>query len=159
MRITTLTIPITDYEILLGVKKKRHGKGKINAPGGHVEIGETTEAAAMRELQEETGGKEDKAKGIRALEYKKVGEISYFQIDNPDWNQNMHIYLVTKWSGIPEETDEMSFEWFKKQNIPYQNMWDNDKYWLPQVLLGKKVRGSIIRNAESTLENTLEFYD
>lgn len=41
--------------MLLIQRKNAPFKGKYALPGGFVEIGETTEAAARRELQEETG--------------------------------------------------------------------------------------------------------
>lgn len=40
-------------EVLLGMKKRGFGQGKWNGFGGKVEPGETVEAAALRELEEE----------------------------------------------------------------------------------------------------------
>lgn len=31
-------------------------------------------------------------------------------------------------------------KWFKIKDIPYDNMFINDKYWLPLVLDGKKIK-------------------
>jgi 8-oxo-dGTP diphosphatase len=43
------------HEVLLIQRGKEPGLGRWSLPGGHVEWGETTEAAATRELREETG--------------------------------------------------------------------------------------------------------
>jgi len=31
--------------------------------------------------------------------------------------------------------------WFRIEEVPYHEMWEDDKYWLPAVLRGEKVYG------------------
>jgi hypothetical protein len=35
---------------------------------------------------------------------------------------------------------------FKINKLPYKNMWDDDKYWLPLVLKGKSVEADFLFN-------------
>ena len=51
----TLMLLVRDDKVLLGLKGRGVGKGKIVAVGGGVEDGETIRAAAIRETMEEIG--------------------------------------------------------------------------------------------------------
>ncbi len=42
-------------EVLLGLRKSKHGNGTWCPPGGHLEYGESFEDTAIRETAEETG--------------------------------------------------------------------------------------------------------
>ena len=46
---------LRDQEVLLIHKKTGHGQGKINAPGGKLEAGESVAECAVRETREEVG--------------------------------------------------------------------------------------------------------
>ena len=51
----TLLFLVDRNRVLLIEKKTGHGMGKINAPGGKWDIGESLMACARREMLEETG--------------------------------------------------------------------------------------------------------
>ncbi len=51
------------------------------------------------------------------------------------------IYRASDYEGEPLESEEMKPEWVKTDEIPFQNMWADDPYWLPLMLKGEFFRG------------------
>ena len=50
--------------ILIGIRKGSHGAGKWALPGGHLEVGESWAACAIRETEEETNLNIDRVSNI-----------------------------------------------------------------------------------------------
>lgn len=131
----TLNYFIKDNQILLPLKKKKIGKGKHNGVGGRLEEGETHEQAMIRECIEEVG--------LQPTEYEYMAEISFNQIvDDERSVAIVYVYVCKSWTGNLIETEEMKPYWFDINNIPFDKTMDNDKYWLPLVLAGKKIIAS-----------------
>lgn len=139
----------------MGLKKRGFGKGKWNGFGGKVLEGETVEEAAARELEEEVSSK--------PVKLDKVGEISFTFPEVPkekDWNQVVHIYVCRDWVGGPLESEEMRPDWFGIELLPFGQMWDDDKHWLPLVLEGKKVLGEFSFDKNNkVLEKKIKFVE
>ncbi len=126
------------------MKKRGFGNKKWNGVGGKPEKNESIEETAIREAKEEIRVDID----IKNLE--KVADFKfYFTQEKKDWDQEVQIYLVKKWQGEPQETEEMMPKWFDFDQIPYQEMWTDDKYWLPRVLKGEKLEGEFYFNKEN----------
>jgi len=140
----TLVIPVRGNEVLLGRKKRHHaqafGVGRWNGFGGKLEPGETIEQAAVRECQEESG--------VTPTTIIKVAELDFVD----DYDIYGHVFLATAWEGEPHDTTEMEPRWFPKTDLPYAQMWDDDIFWLPAVLAGRKVKARFrFRNSDDTL--------
>lgn len=134
------------------MKKRGFGAGKWNAPGGKVKKGESCMTSVVRETQEETG--------IVVKKPIKVAEIIFSFDTKLEWGQKVIGYSVEKWTGKICETEEMLPKWFAFDKIPYDKMWEDDKYWLPVVLEGKKVKGKFLFDKDTKIRSlTLKFYD
>lgn len=133
-----------DNEVLLAMKKRGFGTGRWNGVGGKIDPDETVEQAMIRECQEEIG--------VTPTHYSQVGTIlfdEYFK-DEPTL-MNVSIYIADEWIGEPTESEEMRPEWFGLDAIPYESMWPDDPYWLPQVLAGKRVEASFTLDKNDTI--------
>ena len=64
---------LQDSKILLTMKKRGFGVGFWNGFGGKVKEGETIEAVAIRETEEESGIVVSKIKGRGILQFESVG--------------------------------------------------------------------------------------
>lgn len=129
---TTLLFLRKENKILLARKKKGFGFGKWNGIGGKLEQGETPEQAMIRETEEEIF--------VTPTAYEKVGIINFIEYYKDELATiNMHVYIATKWQGVPKESEEMQPKWFSINNLPWEEMFSDDKYWLPLVLEGKKL--------------------
>ena len=65
--------------------------------------------------------------------------IFYFpHIDDESWNQRVHAFTADSWSGEPVETQEILPQWFDRDAIPFDDMWDDARYWLFHALGGRE---------------------
>ena len=134
MKQATLCILTKGNEILLAMKKRGFGAGKWNGVGGKVNHGESVLKAAEREIKEEIG--------VSVYNLQSMGILHFEFPYKPEWNQDVHLFLAREWDGEPEESEEMAPKWFGLKEIPYDKMWDDDKFWLPRVLNGEKIEAN-----------------
>lgn len=124
----TLVFVIRDGRILLINKKTGLGKGKVNGPGGKVDPGETPEVCAVRECQEELGIT------VSNLEY--CGQHRFQFVDG--YSIHVWVYRTADFEGVPTESPEARPFWVPLDEIPYEEMWEDDQYWLPHVVRGER---------------------
>src|SRR3989344_3513401 len=129
LRQATLCFLVRGEQVLLARKKSGFAEGKINGVGGKVNDEENVIDAAKRETFEEVG--------VVVKSLKKVAVLDFHFTHNYDWNQQVIVFIAEKWTGEPEESEEMDPSWYLFEKIPYEKMWVDDIYWLPKVLKGK----------------------
>ncbi len=137
MKILTLALLMRDGKIVLAKKKRGFGMNLWNGYGGKLQEGETSEAAAVREIQEESG------LTIQESQLKEIGAIDFYFEDKEEWNQHVVVYRVEHFEGEPKETEEMSPKWFSKSEIPYTEMWPGDDSWFPYAVEGIPFEGEV----------------
>lgn len=131
-KILTLCLIQKNDSLLLGLKKRGFGAGRWNGFGGKVKEDESIEEAARREVNEEAG--------IELLDLERRGVLNFKFVNDPEVLE-VHVFGATEFSGEPIETEEMKPQWFLISAVPYDQMWPDDRHWLPLLLEGKNFRG------------------
>lgn len=138
----TLCFVIRGEEILLIRKKRGLGAGKINAPGGRLESGETAHDAAIRETQEELM--------VTPLRLERKGELHFQFADG--YSLHCVVFFADGCHGVAVETEEAIPVWTPLDQIPYEDMWADDRHWLPGAIAGKTFRGYFQFDGDTMLE-------
>lgn len=100
-------------EILIGKRKGSHSP-YFSIPGGHLENGETFEAAAKKEVFEETG--------LRISNPKVIGVTNNMKTFQNEGKHYISVNLYTnEFEGEPEVKEKekcASWEWYSPNEIP-----------------------------------------
>ncbi len=141
MQQATLCFLLKGNEVLLGMKKRGFGIGKWNGFGGKVHEGESIENCVIRETREESG--------VHLVEFEKVGEIEFFFPAKREWEMAVQVFRSRTWNGEERETEEMMPMWFDKACLPFEQMWADDREWLPRVLNGERIVAKFVFEADN----------
>jgi len=134
---------IQDGKILLQYKAAgKFGEGKWNGPGGKIKPDETPVEGVIREVKEETG--------LTILDPVLNGLIDFYFGEKPEPDWITYIFRVTEFEGKIIPNDEGELRWFRVEDIPYEDMWQDDAYWLPAFIEGKQLEGTFWFNAAGT---------
>ncbi len=110
------------------------GGGKWNAPGGKLRKGESPEDATRREVEEETG--------LRVGALRSQGVLTFFFGEGEEPAFVVYVFSCDSFQGRPRSGIEGELRWFSENALPYDQMWADDRHWLPQVLAGRSVEGT-----------------
>lgn len=131
----TLCYIFSSQGVLLQKKARGlFGEGRWNAPGGKVAAGETPERAAIREVHEETS--------LELGGIEKVGTLRFFLGSTLD--QLVHVFTAHDFIGEPKDGREGVLKWFALNRLPYDEMWEDDRYWVPVLLRHRPFEGSFV---------------
>lgn len=144
-KVLTLCIIHKHPQVLLGMKKRGFGEGKWNGFGGKVNEGEDIMEAAKREMLEETGI--------------NIGDIEHFGVLDFEWKDNpeileVNIFKARDFEGEPSESEEMRPQWFHIDEIPFMEMWPDDRYWFSLFLKDRKFKGRFLFDEK---DNVLDY--
>lgn len=99
-------------QVLIGKRKGSHGSGTWALPGGHLELGESFEACAVREVMEETG--------------LAIRDVTFAYAVNSVFSEAMHYVTIFMRADVDEaaearlmEPDKCEgWEWAAWGNLP-----------------------------------------
>lgn len=120
----------SNNQLLLGLRKSPHGEGTWCPPGGHLEYGESFEAAAIREVKEETG------LDITQNDVAVIGVTNDFFKESGKHYVTIHL-KAKKFNGEVKlcEPDKFAkWQWFDMDNLP-ENMFLPAAQFLAQKIL------------------------
>ena len=120
--------------LLLKKSEGLFGQGKWNAPGGKILPGETPEHCAVREVLEETR--------LVIHEPEQVGIVHFYKYDKretADWK--VDVFLSRSHEGAPVSGREGVLKWFPIDALPFEEMWEDDRYWHKLALAGNRFAG------------------
>jgi 8-oxo-dGTP diphosphatase len=125
-RQTTGMYLLKDDKILFLVREKkndtRHVQGMYLPIGGHVELGESIEECAVREVQEESGIVVNKInlRGVMNIRGQAQG----------DTDMVLFLFTSSDFQGEAVTGNEGHFEWVEKEKLSEINLYEGDRIFL-----------------------------
>lgn len=106
------------------------GKDKWNAPGGEIVQGDKPEKSAIKYLYQQTG--------LYASKVFNNGTVRLALNGQSEFSYRLHIFSTKTATGELKPAIQGEVKWFNLTDIPYFEMWADDRYWLNLVMQGKQ---------------------
>lgn len=155
-QLSTICYIDNGHQLLLLERNKEEGdvhEGKWVSVGGKFEAGETPEACAKREIQEETGLIVDR------LDLRGFISFPNFRGDGIDWYS--FVYQVTDYHGdLISDCDEGTLHWVDYDQVLTKPTWEGDYQFLRWVLEGSPFFSAMFSYQDGHLfDHSVEFYE
>jgi 8-oxo-dGTP diphosphatase len=128
----TLCEIFKDDKLLLKRASRGISKGKWNGLGGKLEyVGEPPEECTRREVLEETG--------LEVKNLFKHGIMNFHFEGKNKLDVIVHLFSTKDFDGnikVSKEEDEV--KWFDVRSLPFEDMWEDDGFWMDFALKGRK---------------------
>ena len=148
---TTLCLIVENDMVLLMLRnKKPHDVhlNKYNGLGGKVEKGESKTQCVIREVFEEAG--------VILTDYKYVGKVTFKNFGNNIGKEVMYCFVAYEYKNKIGECDEGELEWVNKTEILHLPLWEGDKYFLMNIISGKKFTAYLHYDGEKVIDYNIK---
>ncbi|MEZ4463804.1 MAG: 8-oxo-dGTP diphosphatase [bacterium] len=142
----TLLFVVRDDQVLLIRKKRGLGAGKVNGPGGKLDPGESPRACAIRETREEVG--------VLARGVQEAGVLRFEFVDG--LRLLCTVFRADDADGDPHETAEAAPFWAPIDALPFDEMWADDRLWLPALLARQPIKLWALFEGDRMLDSRVE---
>ena len=115
-QLLVLTVVFADGHLLLLRRGQDPYRGKLAVPGGYVEAGESLEAAAIRETEEEVG-----------LVLDREALLPFMHMSLPAINQVQVVFVAKLAQRVPLRPsfpEVLEAGWYRQNEIPLNELWE-----------------------------------
>lgn len=129
---------LTGNQVLLGLKQRGFGAGRVVAPGGKIEPGESPAEAAVRELGEETG------LDTKEATLEAAARVFFRFPSRPLSDMDCTVFITRDFTGMAVASDELVPAWYPVGHLPLAKMWDDSALWLGKILAGERFDAHVV---------------
>ena len=139
---------VTENDRVLLIRKKTGlGEGKINGPGGKLEPGKDALTSAVREIEEEIAHPRPKIR-LRGNGRAPIPVRRWF-------GAALRRFSRRSVRGDAHGNARGRSALFGIDELPFEEMWSDDRHWLRPMLDGGKFAGDFVFDGEKMLEMNL----
>ena len=84
--------------------------------------------------------------GVNVVDLEERGLLTFF--NGNELFTICHVFKVNEFEGEPKQSREGVVKWFKFDEIPFDNMWPDDKFWMRHLIEGRKFKGTFYFDEE-----------